>query len=101
MKSNLVDTPCVEMSKTEYHLSPRPQKNSWNKAAAGSVTDNRYTLPRAVYWQLIARPTFCRGLTGRLRPAIRSCQIYSIAGVDTATENDGGRFWMLGDARAG
>ena len=49
------------MSKAEHHPQPLTAKNSWNKIAAGSVTESRYNLPRAVYWQLIARPTFCRG----------------------------------------
>jgi hypothetical protein len=49
------------MSKAEHIPHPWTAKNSWNKIAAGSVTESRYNLPRAVYWQSIARPTFCRG----------------------------------------
>ena len=60
------------MSTAEHDPQPLTSKNSWNKIAAGSVTESRYNLPRAVYWQLIARPTFCREFraqtgTGTLR----------------------------------
>ena len=56
------------MSKTEHHPQPLTVKNNWNKIVAGSVTESRDNLPRAVYWQLIARPTFCQGLTGDYAP---------------------------------